>query len=139
MPDGNMKKKILIVDDDPTITRLIKTALENPELEFDLAHNRHTAEKMAENTDYDLVLCDIFLPDTRELEFVDFLRDKDLDYNIILMSGYMDAEGYDQESDEVYTVNRLTLLAGRKGVNTILKKPFDFTKLKKAVTSVLEE
>ena len=133
------KKQILIVDDEPMMLRILTEALKRNSFAIDTAFNRKTAEEMASKKRYDLVLCDVFLPDTRMLEFVDFLKNIDLDYRIILMSGYLESDGFAEDSDEANTVNTITMNAQRKGVFAILKKPFDMNNLLKKVNEALEE
>ncbi len=133
------KKKLLIVDDEPMILKIITTALDLQKYEIDTAHNRHTAEALVNKNKYDLVVCDVFLPDTEMLEFVDFLKEIDLDYRIILMSGYLRQDGFGANSDEVNTINTILMLADRKGVSSVLYKPFSLETLRAKVENALAE
>ncbi|MHC4872797.1 MAG: response regulator [Planctomycetota bacterium] len=131
------KKRILIVDDEPMMLKIMTRALCEEKYKVDTAFNRITAETLAAKNKYDLVICDVFLPDTRMLEFVDFLKDIDLDYRIILMSGFLEDEGFAPDSDEVNTVNTILLQADRKGVSDVIKKPFDIDELRNKVSEVI--
>lgn len=133
------KKRILIVDDEPMMLKVMIQALGEDKYKFDIASNRRTAESLAEKNKYDLVICDIFLPDTRMLEFVDFLKEIDLDYRILLMSGFLEEDGFEPDSDEVNTVNTILMQADRKGVSGVIKKPFDIDLLRKKVSETIGE
>ncbi len=58
-----MKKKVLVVEDDKKIGNLIKAYLLNADFEVDIANNIKEANKLIENTNYNLVILDLMLPD----------------------------------------------------------------------------
>ncbi len=132
-------KYILVVDDDPQLLALLVAVLAQPDRRIETAHNRIIAQVMVSRQLYDLVIDYIFLPDTRELELVDYLKEIDLDYRIILMSGYLADDFEDPESDDAVTRDRLLMLADRKGIAAVLGKPFASQRLHEAVNAALGE
>ncbi|MHC4886288.1 MAG: response regulator [Planctomycetota bacterium] len=130
-------RHILVVDDDVSILRVLEAALARPEWRIDTARNLMVAEQMVMDKRYDLVLCDIFLPDNRRLELVDTVKAIDLDYRVILMSGYLGTGEEDMESDQAFTRNTLLMEAESKGVWATLEKPFDLQKLISTVEEAL--
>lgn len=133
-------ERILIVDDDPDLLGMIREALEKPGRHIDVVNTRMAAEAALRTTRYQLVLADIFLPDTAMLELVDTIREIDLDYPVILMSGMLNetARLFDGEQATLEP-DFLRTLADRRGVLAILEKPFDLEKLLLTVEQVLEE
>jgi len=57
-----MKDKILIVDDDKKIRRLIEIYLKSEGFETIVAENGHEALKLVEKEEFDLVILDIMMP-----------------------------------------------------------------------------
>jgi DNA-binding response OmpR family regulator len=58
------KYKILYVDDDQRLCRLVKRYVENYDFDFVMAHNANEAHRtLTENSDVSLILLDIMLPD----------------------------------------------------------------------------
>lgn len=133
----NKERLILIVDDDVSILKVLTAALHRPEWKIETARNLMTARKMISEKRYDLVLADIFLPDNIRLELVDALKSIDLDYRVILMSGYLGTGMEEMESDQAFTRNTLLMEADRKGVWATLAKPFDLDRLLSTVTAAL--
>ena len=81
------KKKILIVDDDKSITTVFKMMLEEQ------GYNVHTAPSGKEaisltEPSYDLVILDIKLPDINGDEVAKVMKDRGMADNIVLMTGY---------------------------------------------------
>jgi len=59
-----MKKRILIVDDEPQIVMLLRTSLERSGYEVEEAFSGADAHQRMKEGAYDLMLLDFFLPDT---------------------------------------------------------------------------
>ena len=130
------KASILVVDDDPAVLPIIEAVLDAPDRRIDGVRSRHAAEQLLAAHRYDLVLVDVFLPDTRELELVDAIKAFDLDYPVVLMSGYLDADA-PRGSDAAETRDRILTLADRKGVLATLAKPIDTDRLAALADEVL--
>jgi two-component system response regulator MprA len=70
----NGKRKILVVDDDPSIRAMVKTVLERAGYEVTTARNGCEAITCLAASDYDLVLLDVMMPKLDGLAVVDHLR-----------------------------------------------------------------
>jgi sigma-B regulation protein RsbU (phosphoserine phosphatase) len=73
------KPKILIVDDDKVLTKLLASSLEKQEFEVKVAHNAFDGFNTAKEFKPDLILSDILMPEADGFEFRNLLNaDKDL-------------------------------------------------------------
>jgi len=68
------QKKILVVDDEERIRRLIQMYLEREDFVVEEAENGHDALKMALEEDYDAILLDIMMPEMDGIEVCSELR-----------------------------------------------------------------
>lgn len=57
-----MAKKILIVDDEPDITLMLKARLEANGYQTDVAYDGHAALEMVKKNSFDLIILDLMLP-----------------------------------------------------------------------------
>ncbi|MFH0911424.1 MAG: response regulator [Planctomycetota bacterium] len=133
-----MKKRILLVDDDRSLLALFEEALAAPDREFDTAHEQRTAEELAGRKRYDLVISDVFLPDTKAFALVDFLKAAHLDYRVILVSGYFHEAVLSPAGSEAVAGDSVLMLAERKGVFACLPKPLGLDTLRSTVNAALE-
>lgn len=73
------RPKILIVDDDKVLTKILATALEKNNFEIKVAHNAFDGFNLAKEFKPDLILSDILMPDADGFEFRNLLNaDKEL-------------------------------------------------------------
>lgn len=70
------KERILVVDDEDRIRRLLRMYLEREEYRIDEAEDGKTALEMALETDYDLILLDLMLPGMDGIDVCEELRKK---------------------------------------------------------------
>ena len=70
----NEKAKILVVDDEDRIRRLIRMYLERESFVIEEAEDGQEALKMALNYDYDLILLDVMMPEMDGIEVCEELR-----------------------------------------------------------------
>src|SRR5699024_4036526 len=75
--------KILVVDDEDRIRRLVRMYLEKEDFIVEEAENGKKALEMALNTDYEVILLDIMMPEMDGIEMTIELR-KEQDTTIIL-------------------------------------------------------
>lgn len=71
----NNNVRILVVDDEERIRRLIKMYLEREQYEIDEAENGEDALQMALAADYDLIMLDLMLPGIDGIEVCEKLRE----------------------------------------------------------------
>lgn len=106
---------ILIVEDEPKISRILQLELEEENYKTSLADNGEKALDMIENNEWDLVLLDIMLPGLSGMEVLRKVRRTDSNTPIILLTA----------RDEVYDkVSGLDL-----GANDYITKPFQIEEL----------
>ncbi len=76
-PRENVRRRILVVDDSPTIRRMIITALKPLEADFEEAGNGLEALEKMTLMSFDLVTLDINMPDMHGMEVLQFIRQVD--------------------------------------------------------------
>lgn len=79
--------KILVVDDDPQVGRLVARLLRSAEVNVDVFDDAEEALAAARSEDYDLVISDIVMPKMGGLELLRAVRSFDLDLPVILLTG----------------------------------------------------
>lgn len=85
--------KVLIVDDDVAICKLLKKVVDSNELESDIANSGTEALNLAMNTKYDVILMDINMGDMEGFDVIKKLRSNNILTPIIIISGR--CEDYD--------------------------------------------
>ena len=117
--------KILIVDDDPEIIKLVKFILKDTSYNFFSAQNGKLALTELERQNYDLLLVDRLMPRMDGLSFIKVVKnDLKLDVPVILMSAH------DQEDK---SLNELADL-----IYDIVPKPFTALRLKLIIRNALQ-
>ncbi len=81
------KKKILIVDDDKSITTVFKMMLEEQDYNVHTASSGKEAISLTEPS-YDLVILDIKLPDITGDEVAKVMKERGMADSIVLMTGF---------------------------------------------------
>ncbi len=88
-----MKSKVLIIDDEKEIRELFKSFLEDDEdIELFEADNGQQAFNMVSNTQFDLYITDVFMPEMNGVEFLKILKMLDPDAVVIIITGYDNME-----------------------------------------------
>ncbi len=80
-------KRILIVDDAPTLRKLINILLENEDYECTDASDAAEARRLLKMQPFDLILCDINMPGESGLDFVRFTLAEYTDTAVIMITG----------------------------------------------------
>ncbi len=116
-----VRRRILVVDDSPTIRRMIITALKPLEAEFEEAGNGLEALEKMTLMSFDLVTLDINMPDMHGMEVLQFIRQVDRlkDLPVIILTTRGDEESLQE--------------AIHLGANRYLTKPFSPTVLLRTV------
>ncbi|PLV56342.1 response regulator [Thermotoga sp. SG1] len=83
-----MKKKILVVDDEPNMRELLREELEEEGYEVETAENGEEALKKFSTGDYDLMILDIEMPGMNGLEVAGKIREMKKDARIVLLTAY---------------------------------------------------
>lgn len=116
--------RVLIVDDQEAICRVLRRALERDGYAVDVAFSVHSARERLEE-DFDVVVLDVDLPDGLGFELVELAREAGgTPTSIIMMTGNPSQESLGQSL--------------RRGVLEMLFKPFRQAELREAVARAVE-
>lgn len=124
-PAAAGQKRILVVDDDPTIRRLVADLLHNEGYEVLQAPDGAAGVALAEAHRPDLILLDLAMPRTSGLEVLENLRRNDptREIPVIVVSAYAPLLSADL----------------RAGATSVLQKPFAVDALLEEVEQVVSE
>jgi DNA-binding NtrC family response regulator len=114
-----MAKKVLIIDDDEAVRRVLEIHLTGSDYDVSSAKNAREGLELANSECYDLVLCDLKLPDKSGIEVIKELRTEHINLPIVVISGFID----EHIANEVRSA----------GAVEYISKPF----LKKTILSLL--
>ena len=84
--------KILIVDDERAIRRAMREILEFEEFEVDEAENGKQGLEKAKSDNYDIIFCDIKMPEMDGMEVLEGLQKAKVDTPVIMISGHGNIE-----------------------------------------------
>lgn len=118
------KKKILIVDDELLILRIISDILSKEGYEVKTAINYFNASQLLESEKFDVVITDIRMPEKSGIDLLTHVREINADIPVILMTGFASLE--------------TAVEAVKQGAFDYLTKPLDFNKLKRIVSQSIE-
>lgn len=105
-----MNERILIVDDEASIARLLKYNIEKAGYLTEVAYNGKEAIEKAESNTYDLIILDLMLPCISGMEVCRHLRANDIETPILMLT----ARG--EEADKIRGLE--------SGADDYLTKPF---------------
>ncbi|MEN8956682.1 MAG: sigma-54 dependent transcriptional regulator, partial [Flavobacteriales bacterium] len=80
--------KILVIDDERPIRSVLREILENEKYQVDDAENGKIGFELATKNKYDVILCDIKMPEMDGVEVLEKLQEKGVDSPIIMISGH---------------------------------------------------
>ena len=118
-----MSTKILVVDDEAEICRLLNEILRDEGYSVDIAQNAQQARKLYTDDDYSLVLLDIWMPDTDGITLLREWSGNHLKCPVIMMSGHGTIEA--------------AIEATRLGAADFIEKPLSLSKLLQVVKQAL--
>jgi DNA-binding response OmpR family regulator len=116
--------RILVVDDDATVCRLIKAALAPFQFAIDTVSNPNRMEGQLRQKPYHLVLLDFVIPGLGSDQLLSWVRELQPDASIVVMTAFPSIDS--------------ALCALRARTYDYLTKPFDMEALKRVVTRCLE-
>ncbi|MBF0196167.1 MAG: response regulator [Planctomycetes bacterium] len=121
-------KNILIVDDDDIMSEMLAQMMELENHNTTIALNGNDAIKLLRESNYDLMITDIVMPEKDGLETIIAVRQSHPDLPIIAISGggRIEPESY-------------LFMAEQLGAKHIFTKPLDRITFSKAVNQCLEE
>ena len=113
-----MSKRILVVDDDADFRSMLRSALQLAGYSVDVARNGRAALAVQRQSPADVLITDIFMPESDGFEAIDAFRRNFPSTRIIAISGGAPA----------VKTNYLDA-AGLIGVDAALQKPFEMDEL----------
>jgi len=117
-----LAKKILIVDDEPSIVKGIKFSLEQDGYETDVAYDGNTALNLALSNDFDLMILDLMLPGLSGMDVCQQVREQSA-LPIIMLTAK------DDDLDKIMGLEY--------GADDYMTKPFNILELKVRIKSIL--
>jgi len=137
MTAKNVKKRLLIIDDEANMRHMLSTVLKKADYQVETAADGAEGLEMIQQSPYDFILCDIKMPNMGGMEFLKLSRDRIGSATIIMMSAYgsidtaieaMKSGAYDYiskpfKTDEVYlTLKKAEERESLKAENRSLKE-----------------
>ena len=116
--------RILIIDDEAPIRRVLRDILENESYQVDDAATGMDALQLIKDQDYDAVFCDIKMPEMDGIETLEAIR-KESDVPVIMLSGHGTIE--------------TAVEAIKKGAFDFIPKPPDLNRLLITLRNALEK
>jgi DNA-binding NtrC family response regulator len=107
--------KILVIDDEKAIRSTLKEILEFESHSVDLAEDGPTGIEMFGSGNYDIVLCDIKMPQMDGLEVLEKLQEQAADVPVVMISGH---GNIDTAVESI-----------KKGAYDFIEKPLDLNRL----------
>lgn len=116
--------KILVIDDQKSIRNTLKDILEYEKHEVVLAENGPQGLELFDNDKFDIVLCDIKMPEMDGLEVLQKIMEKSSDTPVIMISGH---GTIDTAVDAI-----------KKGAYDFIEKPLDLNRLLVTMRNAVE-
>lgn len=118
-----MEKRILVVDDEPSILTLVKFNLEKSGFHVTTASDGRKAVEVCTQESFDLIVLDIMLPELDGIEVLKELRKNQIDTPVILLTAK------DEELDKIIGLEL--------GADDYMTKPFSPRELTARVKAIL--
>ena len=120
-----MNTRILLVDDDPFIIEMLKSAMTALGHAFDTATDGEQAQTKLKQGDFTLVLTDLTMPRCDGMELLKHIREEYPGIEVIVITGHAEIHGY---TDVI-----------RAGASDFITKPFCMDELEAKVSRVIRE
>ena len=117
--------RILIIDDDENIRKVLKTILEDEGYIVDTADTAKKAIEQSEKAFYNLALIDVRLPDMEGIELLSKLRSTKPKMRKIIVTGYPTLQN--------------AISAVNKGADAYVMKPFEVEKILQTIQEQLKK
>jgi len=127
MSTNSKNKKVLVVEDELAIAKLIKYVLENSNFEVTLVHEGKDALEKVKTFSPDIMVLDLMLPVMSGFEILEYLGDKKLLDNLPVI--VLTCRG--QEEDKVKAM--------RLGASEFMTKPFSPSGLVAVLNSIFNK
>ncbi len=115
---------ILVIDDEKSIRNTLKEIFEYENHQVVLAENGPGGIELFEKNDFDVVLCDIKMPEMDGIEVLERILEKSRDVPVIMISGHGNID--------------TAVEAIKKGAYDFIEKPLDLNRLLVTVRNAME-
>ncbi|RMH22530.1 MAG: sigma-54-dependent Fis family transcriptional regulator [Acidobacteria bacterium] len=119
-----MKSRLLVVDDEESIREFLRLLFEEEGYLVTVAGSVNAARELIAERNFDLVLCDILMPDGNGLDLLQEIKEKQAQTAVIMMTAY--------------TSTQSAIEAMKRGAYHYISKPFEVEELKVVVSKALE-
>ncbi len=116
---------ILVIDDEKSIRNTLKEILEYEKFTVDLAEHGVEGLEMYKKNSYDIVLCDIKMPEMDGLEVLEKIYEEAGDAQVIMISGHGNIDN--------------AVEAIKKGAYDFIEKPLDLNRLLITIRNALDK
>jgi DNA-binding NtrC family response regulator len=117
--------QILVIDDERSIRNTLKDVLEYEKHNIDIAEDGQAALNILKDKSFDLILCDIKMPQMDGMELLEKIFEFDTDVQVIMISGHGNIE--------------TAVEAIKKGAFDFIEKPLDLNRLLITVKNALDK
>lgn len=120
-----MKRKILVVDDDPTIRTILEDYLDT--MDFQIFHATDGAEgwRLFQEETPNLVIADIFMPEMTGVELVEKIKGSDTPVPVVLISGV--------------PLSQAEIQMQQERADGFLEKPYMFWQMKDMIAKLIPD
>ena len=119
-----MKPSLLIVDDEKPVRDNLAKYLSDGYIAYTAANGQEAIKKIGENSDIEVVLSDMKMPEMDGLELLEKVQENNKDIVVILITGFSTIE--------------TAVDAMRRGAYDYLTKPIDLNKLEITIKNAIE-
>jgi DNA-binding NtrC family response regulator len=117
--------KILIIDDERSIRNTLKDILSYEKYEISLAEDGIAGLEMAQNEEFDAILCDIKMPQMDGIEVLDKIQELGIDTPVIMISGHGNID--------------TAVEAIKKGAFDFIEKPLDLNRILITIRNAMDK
>ena len=107
---GKSIQRVLIMDDEENMRHMLSVLLQRENFQVSLASNGRQGLDMLRRRQFDVVLCDVKMPEMNGLEFLTALREQSMHVPVVMMSAFGTVE--------------LAVEAMKQGADDFITKPF---------------
>ncbi|MEO8035834.1 MAG: response regulator [Acidobacteriota bacterium] len=123
-PAAGRVYRVLVVEDDPAISRLVTKLLTREHIRTEVAADGDVATSLLQSVDYDVVIFDLMVPGATGFELIELVRDKVPRPQVAVVSAV---------SHQSLTLLDLDI------VKLVIAKPFDVDEFTKAILTLCAE
>ena len=120
-----MNARILVIDDEQSIQEFLRLLLEEGGYRVTTAGSVEEGRDRFQQDGFDLVLCDMIMPDGNGLDLLQEIKQQEARTSVIMMTAY--------------TSTKTAIEAMKQGAYDYISKPFDVEELKVVVQKALEK